>query len=222
MATTASSASRLQYYVQRRVIPGSREVVGVGEYCFYKSFASLLHRDIDLACYAPNKTCFEVMFDSTVLPHLNSAYNLARWLTRNEHDAEDIVQEAFLRALRSFHSFIPGRDGRAWLLTVVRNSCRTWLKRNRSKTEQPNETSQTAVGTWSDSEADLIKNANSQRAREALEDLPVEYREILVLRELEELLYKEIGQIIEIPLGTVIETVSSAKGTVQPAERNNG
>ena len=151
------------------------------------------------------------MFDTTVLPYLNSAYNLARWLTRNEHDAEDIVQESSLRALRSFDTFIPSRHARAWLLTIVRNSCRTWLKRNRSKTEQLNETSQTAVGTWSDSEADLIKNANSQRAREALEDLRVEYREILVLRELEELLYKEIGQIIEIPLGTVISRLSRAR-----------
>ncbi len=72
------------------------------------------------------------LFESTVLPYLSSAYNLARWLTRNEHDAEDIVQEAFLRALRSFDTFTAGRDARAWLLTIVRNCCRTWHRKNRS------------------------------------------------------------------------------------------
>jgi RNA polymerase sigma-70 factor (ECF subfamily) len=73
------------------------------------------------------------LFERTVLSYLNSAYNLARWLTRNEHDAEDIVQEAFLRALRSFDTFTAGRDARAWLLTIIRNSCRTWHRQNRSR-----------------------------------------------------------------------------------------
>jgi RNA polymerase sigma-70 factor, ECF subfamily len=72
-------------------------------------------------------------FERTVLPYINAAYNLARWLTRSEHDAEDIVQESFLRALRSFPSFIPGRDGRAWLLAIVRNCCRNWLRRKGSR-----------------------------------------------------------------------------------------
>jgi RNA polymerase sigma-70 factor, ECF subfamily len=153
------------------------------------------------------------VFETTVLPYLNSAYNLARWLTRNEHDAEDIVQEAFLRALRSFDTFIPGRDARAWLLTIVRNSCRTWHRQNR-----PHETalewdldSQPAVATWSDPEALLIKNANSELIRQAIGQLPFEYREILILRELEELSYKEIAQIAEIPLGTVMSRLSRAR-----------
>src|SRR5437868_3250917 len=120
------------------------------------------------------------LFERTVLPYLNSAYNLARWLTRNEHDAEDIVQDAFLRALRSFDSFIPGRDARAWLLTIVRNCCRTWYRQHRShETMQLEEEYQAARGTWSDPEAALIKNANSQAVRQALEELPLEYREIL-------------------------------------------
>jgi RNA polymerase sigma factor (sigma-70 family) len=153
------------------------------------------------------------VFEATVLPYLNSAYNLARWLTRNEHDAEDIVQEAILRALRSFDTFIPGRDARAWLLAIVRNSCRTWMRRNRSQepTTQLDEDSQRAVEAWSDPEAVLIKNANSELVRNALEKLSIEYREILILRELEELSYKEIAQIIEIPLGTVMSRLSRAR-----------
>ncbi|MBV8808790.1 MAG: sigma-70 family RNA polymerase sigma factor [Acidobacteriaceae bacterium] len=153
------------------------------------------------------------LFERTVLPYLNSAYNLARWLTRNPQDAEDIVQEAFLRALRSFDTFIPGRDARAWLLAIVRNSCRTFLRRNQSHeaTIQLDDSSQPAADTWSDPEAVLITNVNSQRVRQAVEELPVEYPEILVLRELEELSYKEIAQIAEIPLGTVMSRLSRAR-----------
>ncbi|MBV9081868.1 MAG: sigma-70 family RNA polymerase sigma factor [Acidobacteriaceae bacterium] len=153
------------------------------------------------------------LFDRTVLPCLNSAYNLAHLLTRNQHDAEDIVQEAFLRALRSFDSFVPGRDGRAWLLAIVRNCFRSWLKRNRSNaaTLPLNDESPAVVGTWSDPEAELIKTANSQVIGKALEELPLEYREILILRELEDLSYKEIAQIIEKPLGTVMSRLSRAR-----------
>src|SRR5205823_6883096 len=100
----------------------------------------------------------------------------------------------------------------AWLLTIVRNCCRTWQRQHRShETTQLDEGNQAAVGTWSDPEAVLIKNANSQVVRQALEQLPIEYREILVLRELEELSYKEIAQIIEIPLGTVMSRLSRAR-----------
>ncbi|MBV8830529.1 MAG: sigma-70 family RNA polymerase sigma factor [Acidobacteriaceae bacterium] len=153
------------------------------------------------------------LFESTVLPYLNSAYNLAHLLTRNQQDAEDTVQEAFLRALRSFDTFVPGRDSRAWLLAIVRNCFRSWLKRNRSNaaTLPLNDESAAVVGTWSDPEAELIKNTNSQQVREALEELPLEYREILILRELEDLSYKEIAQIIEKPLGTVMSRLSRAR-----------
>ena len=153
------------------------------------------------------------LFETTVLPYLNSAYNLARWLTRNEHDAEDIVQEAFLRALRSFDTFTVGRDARAWLLTIVRNSCRTWHRQNRSRetTTEWDVDSQPAVATWSDPEATLIKNANSHLIRQAMEQLPFEYREILILRELEELSYKEIAVIVGVPLGTVMSRLSRAR-----------
>ena len=151
------------------------------------------------------------LFEQTILPYLNSAYNLARWLTRNEQDAEDIVQEAFLRALRSFHSFVPGRDARAWFLTIVRNACRTLQQQRPYEALPIEEDFQPAVGTWSDPEAVLIKNADSQRLRQAVEELPFEYREVLILREWEELSYKEIAQIVAIPLGTVMSRLSRAR-----------
>ena len=153
------------------------------------------------------------LFETTVLPYMDSAYNLARWLTRNEHDAEDVVQEAFLRALRSFNTFIVGRDARAWLLAIVRNCCRTWYRQHRSNemSIESHVDSQAELGMWSDPEAVLIKNANSEMIREAMEQLPMDYREVLILRELEELSYKEIAQIIEIPLGTVMSRLSRAR-----------
>src|SRR5262249_13342407 len=137
------------------------------------------------------------LFERTFLPYLNSAYNLARWLTRNEHDAEDIVQEALLRALESFSTFMPSRDARAWVLTIVRNCCRTWFTRNRShqSTVEFDDTSPALAATWCDPEAAMITNISSQLIHDTLKELPVEYREILILRELEELSYKEIAQI---------------------------
>lgn len=153
------------------------------------------------------------LVETALLPHLGSAYNLARWLTRNDHDAEDIVQEAFLRALRSLDTFVTGRDGRAWLLAIVRNCCRTWHRKNRAhETAMPlDDDSAIAAGAWSDPESLLISNLNSQAIRQALEELPFEYREILILRELEELSYREVAQILEIPLGTVMSRLSRAR-----------
>ncbi len=152
------------------------------------------------------------LFEGAVLPYLNSAYNLARWLTRNEHDAEDVIQEACLRAWRSFDTFLAGRDGRAWFLTIVRNACFTWLRKNRSSgaTIQVEEDSQ-ALDSSPDPEELVIKNMNSQMIRHAMEQLALEYREILILRELEGLSYKEIAKIIDIPLGTVMSRLSRAR-----------
>jgi RNA polymerase sigma-70 factor (ECF subfamily) len=152
------------------------------------------------------------LFERAVLPYLNSAYNLARWLTRNEHDAEDVIQEACLRAWRSFDTFLADRDGRAWFLTIVRNTCFTCLRKSRSSgaTIQVEEDFQ-APDTSPDPEALVIKNMNSQMIRHAMEQLPLEYREILILRELEELSYKEIAKIIDMPLGTVMSRLSRAR-----------
>lgn len=152
-------------------------------------------------------------FERTVLPYLNSAHNLARWLTRNEQDAEDLVQESFLRAFRSFRGFIPGRDAKAWLLAIVRNSWRTWAssKRSHETAMEVEELPTAAACSWSDPEAIAIENANSELVRKSLEELPAQYREILILRELEELSYREIAQILEIPLGTVMSRLSRAR-----------
>lgn len=153
------------------------------------------------------------LFEVTVLPYVNSAYNLARWFTRNQHDAEDLVQEAFLRALRSFQTFIPGHDARAWLLAIVRNCCRTWYRKSRfdATTVPFTEDAAITIATWADPEALLIENVDSRVIHQALEDLALEHREILILRELEELSYKEIAEIIQVPLGTVMSRLSRAR-----------
>ena len=152
-------------------------------------------------------------FETIVLPHLKSAYNLARWLTRNEHDAEDVIQEAFLRAFRSFDTFLPGRDARAWFLSIVRNTCFTWLRQNRPRelTGPPEGGLDSVMDLGLDPEAVLINKASSDVVRQALEELPLEYREILALRELEGLSYKEIAQLVDIPLGTVMSRLSRAR-----------
>lgn len=161
--------------------------------------------------------CKIELFEQTVLPHLNAAYNLARWLTRNEHDAEDVVQESYLRALHSFHGFQLGRDGRAWLLKIVRNTCYTWLRKNRPQeiAGQFDEHSASAPQSHSNPETALIAKANAQLIRETLEHLSIEHRELLILRELEGFSYKEISQIVDIPLGTVMSRLSRARTELQ-------
>ena len=154
-----------------------------------------------------------------VLPLLPSAYNLARWLTRNEHDADDVVQEAFLRAFRFFPSF-RGGDPRAWLLAIVRNACWTWLRVNRSRevaTATALEDADEPVDTAASAEEDLVRRADGARLRRALEELPAEFREVTVLRELEELSYKEIAEVAGIPIGTVMSRLARARRRLQAA-----
>jgi RNA polymerase sigma factor (sigma-70 family) len=142
------------------------------------------------------------VFETTVLPYVSAGYNLARWLTRNEQDAEDVLQEASLRAWRSFDTFQPGRDARAWLLAIVRNTCRS-LHRQKHDQEmaiQLEDDSQ-AVDICLNAETMSIKKENLQTIHQALKELPLDYREIIILRELEELSYKDIAKIVDIPLG---------------------
>ena len=151
-------------------------------------------------------------FEEAVMPHLDAAYNLARWLTRNEADAQDMVQEAYLRALRFFGGF-HGTDARAWLLTIVRNTCYTWLKRNRSLelSGDLDEVMLTKESDEPDPEASHFLKVQSQLISEAIEKLPIEFREVVILRELEELSYKEIATITGIPIGTVMSRLSRAR-----------
>jgi len=155
-------------------------------------------------------------FEQTVLPHLDAAYNLARWLAGNDHDAQDVAQEACLRALKFFGSF-RGDNGRAWLLTIVRNTFYTWLRKNRSP-ENVIELGEEGLAV-----EDVTVNAeilNSQLAdtesiRRAIEELPVEFREIVILREMEGFSYKEIADLADVPIGTVMSRLTRARRQLQ-------
>ena len=148
-------------------------------------------------------------FREAILPHLDAAYNLARWLVRNPHDADDVVQEACVRALAFFHSF-HGQDGRAWLLAIVRNTCYTWLRKNRGQ-ELAELDPETHAAVERNPEELQLQKADAETLRRALEELPTEFREVLVLRELEGLSYKEVAQVMDIPAGTVMSRLARAR-----------
>lgn len=160
-------------------------------------------------------------FEQAVLPHLNAAYNLARWLTGNEHDAEDIVQESYLRALKFFAGF-RGENSRPWLLAIVRNTCYTWRQRNRVS-ELSTELDEEIHGIDSGSaspETILLASAQGEAVQRALEQLPVEYREAVVLREMEGMSYREIADVAGIPVGTVMSRLARARGRLQQLLRS--
>jgi RNA polymerase sigma factor (sigma-70 family) len=153
------------------------------------------------------------LFEETLLPHLDAAYNLARWLTGNDQDAQDVVQETYLRALNAFDSFQRGREGRPWLLKIVRNTCYTWMRENRKPgaTTFSDSISQDISSSDPDPEVTLLRETDAKTVRQALEGVQLEYREALVLRELEGLSYKEIAELLEIPLGTVMSRLSRGR-----------
>ena len=155
-------------------------------------------------------------FEQTVLPHLNAAYNLARWLTRHDQDAEDVVQEAYVRAWKFFGSF-RGGESRPWLLTIVRNTCYTWLQHNRAHELVTifDEEIHSDGGEVSNPETLLLQRVNARVLRQALEALPVEFREAMILRELEGLSYKDIAAIANVPLGTVMSRLARARQRLQ-------
>lgn len=144
--------------------------------------------------------------------HLDAAYNLARWLMRNEQDAEDMVQEACLRAFTFFHSF-HGEDGRAWLLAIVRNTCYTWLRKNRAQELDTvfDEQKHSVEADMADPEVLLLQKADRELLQQLLEQLPTEFREVLILRELEGMSYKQISAIADLPIGTVMSRLARAR-----------
>jgi RNA polymerase sigma-70 factor (ECF subfamily) len=150
-------------------------------------------------------------FERVVLPHLDAAYNLARWITRNDHDAQDVVQEAALRAYR----FFDGLRGapKPWLLAIVRNSCLSWLQVNRpadlaafddraAEPEAPEEAGP---------EAQAVRAVDRRMLNDAIAALPAQFREVLVLRELEDLSYREIARVADVPIGTVMSRLARAR-----------
>jgi RNA polymerase sigma-70 factor (ECF subfamily) len=151
-------------------------------------------------------------FEQSILPHLDAAYNLARWLTRNEHDAEDMAQESYLRAFKFFDGF-RGTDARAWLLAIVRNTCYSWLQQNRRRETMASFDEEVhSIENEASNPAKLVlKSDDREMLKEALEELPVEFREVVVLRDLEELSYKQVAEIANIPLGTVMSRLARAR-----------
>jgi RNA polymerase sigma-70 factor, ECF subfamily len=155
-------------------------------------------------------------FEQVVLPHLDAAFNLSRWLLRGRADAEDVAQEAMLRAFRFFGGF-HGGDARAWLLQIVRNTCYSWLEKHRPM-ELSTEFDEEVHGeTQVSPEALAIASNDRERLRRALETLPARSREVLVLRELEGCSYKEIATITAIPIGTVMSALARARSRLQRA-----
>jgi RNA polymerase sigma-70 factor (ECF subfamily) len=157
-------------------------------------------------------------FEQAALPHLDAAYNLARWLTRNEQDAEDVVQEAFLRAFRFFAGF-HGGDARVWLMKIVRNTCYTWLHENRplQRAAEFDETLSLPDTHIPNPEQVVLQNDNRTLLRKALEKLPPNYREVLILRELEGMSYKEIAGVTGIPAGTVMSSLYRGRDHLRQA-----
>ena len=169
-------------------------------------------------------------FERLILPHLDMAHDLARWLTRNDIDAQDVLQTACLRAFQYFDKF-DGENPAAWLLAIVRNTCITWMKRNRSREEltdtdlvsdRAGSETEPLLGGGSrelakDPETHLLEGRDRSRINELVAKLPPEFREVIVLREIEDLSYREIADVVGIPIGTVMSRLSRARKLLQDA-----
>ena len=155
-------------------------------------------------------------FEALALPHLNAAYNLARWMTRNANDGEDVAQEALLRAFRFFDSF-RGNDARVWLLTIVRNTYLTWVRRQmpQQNLAEFDERLHTDIETALTPESEFLRQATSDQVRRAIEQLPAEFREVILMRELEQMSYKEIAAVTQSPLGTVMSRLSRGRSVLR-------
>jgi RNA polymerase sigma-70 factor (ECF subfamily) len=159
-------------------------------------------------------------FDDVVLPHLDVAYRLARWLMRNEQDAQDVVQEASLRAFRYFRTFTGG-DGRAWFLRIVRNTCCGWRSRRFEALTDPFDERQHCSGRpTSDPETLLLQTDDASLIARAMRNLPNRFHQLLVLRELEGLSYRELSDVMGIPMGTVMSSLSRARQALRGALEN--
>lgn len=158
-------------------------------------------------------------FERLIMPHLDAAHNLARWLTRDAADADDVTQEAILRALRFFSGFDGGEDARPWLLAIVRNSCLDWIRRNRpaAMVSDGETVLERQVADGDDPERAALRHDDAQRVDRAVAALPVEFREVIVLREFEDLSYKDIAGITGLPMGTVMSRLARARALLKRA-----
>jgi len=151
------------------------------------------------------------------LPHLASAFNYARFLLQNQSDAEDVVQESYLRAFKYFRGY-QGGDSRAWLLTIVRNTSYNWLQQNRSQQlvdSLDDSIEAVDVSGASNPDTALQQRIDEELLKQAIEELPITFREVLVLREMEELSYKEISTLCDLPIGTVMSRLARARARLQ-------
>ena len=157
-------------------------------------------------------------FQKAVLPHLDAAYSLARWLTRDEQTAEDLVQDSFVRALKSFAGY-RGGDARAWILAIVRNTCFTWLAKNKTRPQAVEFSDEIGTGGAAalDPAALAARSADGEAVRRALDALPPEFREAIVLREINDLSYREIADVIGAPVGTVMSRLARARSMLRKA-----
>jgi len=151
-------------------------------------------------------------FEATMLPHLNAAYTLARWLTGNVQDAEDVVQDAYLRAFRFFDGFREG-NSRAWLLQIVRNTCYTRLREKLPERlfTAIDDDPQIEEGAWGTPEVLALRTADIQLVRRAIRQLPIKYREVLIMREIEGMSYSEMAKVLNLPMGSVASTLLRAR-----------
>jgi RNA polymerase sigma-70 factor (ECF subfamily) len=166
------------------------------------------------------------LFEERIMPHLDAAYNLARWLAGNDHDAQDVAQEASLRAFRFFGGF-RGENARAWLLSIVRNTFYTWLRKNRppEKTVNIDDETLEIEDVSTNAEGTNPQFTDADVVRRAVVELPVHFREIVILREMEGFSYREIAELVEVPVGTVMSRLARARRLLQKrltAEFNPG
>jgi RNA polymerase sigma-70 factor (ECF subfamily) len=149
-------------------------------------------------------------FERIIVPHMDDAYTLARYLLRDEHDAQDVVQDAVLRALRYFDGYRDG-DARAWLLAIVRNCCLTWHRRHKSDASIVSLTETAPISDGRETDALAIQRSERAALQRAVEALPTEFREVIVLREIEDLSYREISNVVGVPVGTVMSRLARAR-----------
>jgi RNA polymerase sigma-70 factor, ECF subfamily len=161
-------------------------------------------------------------FNALMLPHMDAAYNLALWLTKSPDDASDVVQESYLRAIKFFSSY-RGGVARAWLLTIVRNTSLNLLAQKRNQKTVPlpdasdenDNSDQELVDDKADPEFELIQKQAGATMDQLIQALPVIYREVIILREIEELSYREIAEVIGMPIGTVMSRLARARKAIQ-------